>query len=276
MRVYISVDMEGIAGVVHEDQTNPVDPRCAPEYTRFRRLMTAEANAAIEGALEAGAGQVLVNDSHWFMRNLLAEELNQAAVLLSGDPKPWSMMEGIDGGFDAAMCIGYHARAGTKNAVLDHTYTDRVLAARLNGRPVGELALNAALAGAFGVPVVLASGDSALAAEAKELLGDAIHCVVVKEAVSRQAAKSIAPAVACRLIHDAAADALRQKPLPRPYTITPPIALEVDFQMTVMADMAELVPGSKRTAPRTVAYSHDDYREVFRAWRALYNLAATA
>src|SRR5437762_47384 len=175
MRVYISVDMEGIAGVVHEDQTNPVDPRCAPEYARFRRLMTAEANAAIDGALEAGANQVLVNDSHWFMRNLLAEELNQAAVLLSGDPKPWSMMEGIDGGFDAAMCIGYHARAGTKNAVLDHTYTDRVLEARLNGRPVGELALNAALAG-----------------------------------------------------------------------------------------------------PRTVAFSHDDYREVFRAWRALYNLAGVA
>src|SRR3989440_12264087 len=161
MRVYISVDMEGIAGVVHEDQTNPVDPRCAAEYARFRKLMTAEANAAIDGALEAGANQVLVNDSHWFMRNLLAEELNQAAVLLSGDPKPWSMMEGIDGGFDAAMCIGYHARAGTKNAVLDHTYTDRVLEARLNGRPVGELALNAVLAGALRVPGVLPRRGSA-------------------------------------------------------------------------------------------------------------------
>src|SRR3989442_8010306 len=125
----------------------------------------------MEGALEAGASQVLVNDSHWFMRNLLAEELNQAAVLLSGDPKPWSMMEGIDGGFDAAMCIGYHARAGTKNAVLDHTYTDRVLEARLNGRPVGEFALNAALAGSFGVPLLLASGGNTLAAQAQKLLG---------------------------------------------------------------------------------------------------------
>ena len=273
MRVYISVDMEGIAGVVHEDQTNPVDPRCAPEYARFRKLMTAEANAAIEGALEAGASQVLVNDSHWFMRNLLAEDLNQAAVLVSGDPKRWSMMEGIDGGFDAAMCIGYHARAGTKNAVLDHTYTDRVLEARLNGRPVGEFALNAALAGSFGVPVVLASGDNALAAEAKELLGDAVHCVVVKEAVSRHAAKSVAPAVACRLIRDAAADALRQKPLPRPYIVQAPVSLEVDFQLTVMADRAELLPGAKRAGPRTIAYMHEDYRELFRAWRALYNLA---
>src|SRR5438132_1210542 len=178
MRVYISVDMEGIAGVVHEDQTNPVDPRCAAEYARFRKLMTAEANAA--------------------------------------------------------------------------------------------------LAGAFGVPVVLASGDSALAAEAKDLLGEAVHCVVVKEAVSRHAAKSVAPAVACRLIRDAAADALRQKPLPRPFTMTPPIALEVDFQITVMADMAELVPGSTRAGPRTVGFTHEDYRTVFRAWRALYNLAGVA
>src|SRR2546427_12980038 len=143
MRVYISVDMEGIAGFVHEDQTNPVDPRCAAEYARFRKLMTAEANAAIDGALEAGANQVLVNDSHWFMRNLLAEELNQAAVLLSGDPKPWSMMEGIDGGFDAAFCIGYHARAGTRNAILDHTDAHLIHEARPNGRPGGELGLNA-------------------------------------------------------------------------------------------------------------------------------------
>src|SRR5712691_2346379 len=120
MRVYISVDMEGIAGVVHESQTDPTTPAFAAEYGRFRRLMTAE-------ALAAGATRVLVNDSHWFMRNLLAEELHQAAELVSGDPKPRSMVQGIDGGggFDAALFIGYHARAGTRNAILDHTYADR-------------------------------------------------------------------------------------------------------------------------------------------------------
>src|SRR5438552_7510001 len=100
MRVYISVDMEGVAGVVHEDQTDPIDPRHAGEYNRFRRLMTNEANAAIEGAIAAGATTVLVNDSHWLMRNLLAEELHPAAELLSGGPKLHSMVEGIDGGFD--------------------------------------------------------------------------------------------------------------------------------------------------------------------------------
>src|SRR2546422_2317184 len=123
MRVYISVDMEGIAGVVHESQTDPTTPAFAAEYARFRRLMTAEANAAVEGALAAGATRVLVNDSHWFMRNLLAEELHQTAELVSGDPKPRSMMQGIDqqGGFDAALFIGYHARAGTRNRSEEHT-----------------------------------------------------------------------------------------------------------------------------------------------------------
>src|SRR6266571_6644028 len=117
MRVYLSVDMEGIAGVVHESQTDPTTPACAAEYGRFRRLMTAEANAAVEGAVAAGATGVVVNDSHWHMRNLLAEELHQTAELVSGDPKPRSMVQGIDeqepGGFDAALFIGYHARAGT-------------------------------------------------------------------------------------------------------------------------------------------------------------------
>jgi D-amino peptidase len=274
MNVYISVDMEGIAGVVHEDQTNPVDPRCAGEYARFRRLMTGEANAAIEGALAAGAGRIWVNDSHWFMRNLLAEELHEAAELISGDPKPRSMMEGIDAGFDAAFFIGYHARSRTRNAVLDHTYTDRVSEARVNGRPLGELGLNAALAGTFGVPVVLVSGDSALAAEATELLGSGVTAIVVKQAVSRHAARSIAPAVARQRIRDAASRSLQAKPAP--FVIPPPFTMEVDFTMTVQADMAELLPGSTRLSARTVSYRHDDYRELFRGWRAMYNLASVA
>ncbi len=173
MRVYISVDMEGVAGVVHEDQTDPVDPRHAGEYNRFRRLMTREANAAGEGALAAGATRVLVNDSHWLMRNLLAEELHPAAELLSGGPKARSMVEGVDLGFDAAMFVGYHAMAGAARAVIDHTYTSIVHEVKLNGRPAGELAINAALAGIHGVPVALVSGDQALAAEAREVLGTA-------------------------------------------------------------------------------------------------------
>ncbi|HEX6104890.1 MAG TPA: M55 family metallopeptidase [Gemmatimonadales bacterium] len=271
MRVYISVDMEGVAGVVHEDQTDPVDPRHAGEYNRFRRLMTAEANAAVEGALAAGATAVLVNDSHWLMRNLLAEELHPAAELLSGGPKLRSMMEGVELGFDAAFFVGYHAGAGVPHAVIDHTYTGRVHEARLNGRPVGELALNAALAGTYGVPLAMVSGDQAVAAEARELLGPAVETVVVKHAVGRFAARSLAPVEACRRIREGAASALRRRHAP--LVLPPPVRLEVEFALTHMADMAELVPGSTRTGGRTVAYLHDDFREVFRAWRALYNLA---
>jgi D-amino peptidase len=272
MRVYISVDMEGVAGVAHEDQTDPTEPRHAGEYNRFRKLMTHEANAAIAGAIEAGAKSILVNDSHWLMRNLLAEDLNPAAELLSGGPKRLSMVEGIDTGFDAAMFIGYHARAGTRNATIDHTYTSRVYEARLNGEPVGELALNAAMAGVHGVAVALVSGDRALAAEARALLGDDVEAVVVKEAVGRFAARSLAPSVACERIRAGAIAALSRKH--SPYTIRAPIRLEVDFALTQMADMAELVPGSVRTGGRSVGYTADDYREVFRAWRAMYNLAA--
>ncbi len=221
MRVYVSVDMEGIAGVVHESQTDPTDPACAVEYGRFRCLMTAEANAAIEGALAAGAKNVVVNDSHWFMRNLLAEELHEAAELVSGDPKPHSMMQGIEAGFDAALFIGYHARAGTRNAILDHTYADRIHEVRLNGKPVGELGLNAAFAGAHGVPVALVSGDSALATEAKDLLGDDVAAVVVKQAVSRHAAQSVAPAAACQLIRDGSTGRSFCRPRSRSRSISP-------------------------------------------------------
>jgi D-amino peptidase len=272
MRVYISVDMEGIAGVVHEDQTDPIQSRHAGEYNRFRRLMTQEANAAIAGAVDAGASRILVNDSHWLMRNLLAEELDPAAELLSGGPKRLSMVEGVDGGFDAAMFIGYHARAGTLHAIIDHTYTSRVYEVRVNGQPVGELALNAARAGVHGVPVALVSGDQALASEARALLGTQVETVVVKEAVGRFAARSLPPVVACQRIRGGAASALGRKH--SPFMFETPIRVEVDFVVSQMADMAELVPGSRRIGGRTVGYTGGDYPEVFRAWRAMYNLAS--
>ncbi|HWA16022.1 MAG TPA: M55 family metallopeptidase [Gemmatimonadales bacterium] len=276
MRVYISVDMEGIAGVVHEDQTNPVDPRCASEYNRFRQLMTREANAAVEGAIEGGATSVLVNDSHWTMRNLLAEELHPAAELISGGPKTWSMMEGIERGWDLAAFIGYHAKAGTGQAILDHTYTSRILDVRLNGLSVGEVGINAALAGTFGVPVAVVSGDQALAAECRGLLGDGVDTVVVKEAISRHAARSVAPERAQALIRDAMRNAVHQRQqgrsTARALTVPTPTTLEVDFAVTVHADHAAMVPGFRRAGPRTVAFQATAYRDLFRAFRTMFNL----
>lgn len=278
MRVYLSIDMEGIAGVVHEDQTNPIDPRCAGEYGRFRRLMTLEANAAIEGALAGGATRVLVNDSHWTMRNILAEELHEGAELLSGGPKTWSMMEGIEGGWDLAGFIGYHAKAGTANAILDHTYTDRILDVRLNGTSVGELGINAALAGAFGVPVALVTGDKALGVEARALLGDRIQTIAVKEAVSRHAARHLSPETARALIRDSMRETVedaRRHGVARAkrFVLPPPVTLEVDFAQTVHADHAAMAPGIVRTAPRTASARYEDFREVFRAFRTMFNLA---
>jgi D-amino peptidase len=271
MRVYISVDMEGIAGVVHEHQTDPTDPRFAAEYARSCGLMTREANAAIEGALAAGADAVVVNDSHWLMRNLIAEELHEAAELISGSPKALSMVEGIDGGFDALFFIGYHGRAGTARSTIDHTYTDRIHEVRINGTAMGEMGINAAVAGCFGVPVALVSGDETVAAEARELFGDHVETVVVKHAVSRHAARCVSPAEARRRIRAGAESALGRPH--SPWVAQVPVTIETDFTRTVHADMAELVPGSERTGARTVRYRHDDFRKAFRAWRAMYNLS---
>jgi D-amino peptidase len=234
--------------------------------------MTSEANAAIEGALAAGATRILVNDSHWLMRNLLAEDLHPAAELLSGGPKLRSMVEGIELGFDAAVLVGYHAMAGTAHAVIDHTYTSIVHQVRLNGRPAGELAINAALVGTYGVPIAMVTGDQALAAEARALLGDGVETVIVKHAVGRFAARSVAPSESCRRIREGASAALHRGHAP--LVLERPVRLEVEFALTQMADMAELVPGSVRTGGRTIEYVHEDYREAFRAWRALYNLAS--
>ena len=271
MRVFLSVDMEGIAGIAHEDQTDPRAEHAA-EYARSCRLMTGEANAAIEGALDAGATAVWVSDSHWYMRNLIADELHEAAELISGGPRALSMVEGIDGGFDAAIFVGYHARAGTGRAVIDHTYTSLVHEVRINGVPWGELGLNAAMAGYYGVPVAMVSGDQALAAEAASLLGDGVECVVVKEALGRFSARSLAPAESRRRIRAGAARALARSH--GPFTAGTPVTVEVEFALTQQADMAELVPGAERTSGRTVRYTHADYREAFRAWRAFYNLAS--
>ena len=193
MRVYISVDMEGVAGVAHEDQTDPIEPRHAGEYNRFRRLMTNEANAAIAGALEAGAKRVLVNDSHWLMRNLLAEELNPAAELLSGGPEA-----SFDGGRHrhGLRCSDVHRVSCPSGDAECHDRShlhESCVRGTAQREPAGELALNAAMAGVHGVAVAMVSGDQALAAEARALLGDAIETVIVKDAVGRFAARSLAP-----------------------------------------------------------------------------------
>ncbi len=269
MNVLISVDMEGISGVVLGDHTASEHK----EYERFRRLMTAEANAAIEGTLAGGATRIVVNDSHGGMANLLIEELNPAAELISGSPKPFGMMQGIGPDVDAVLFVGYHAASGTGAAVLEHTWSSRVAELRLNGQPLGETGLNAALAGAFGVPVLLVSGDRAVTVEARALLGE-IEVVAVKDGIGRSAAQCLHPQVAQERIRQAAARAMRLQ-IP-PFALPVPINLSVVFQRALHADVAELIPGSRRVDGRTVEWQGDDMPTTYKVFRAMTALAWSA
>jgi D-amino peptidase len=269
MKILISVDMEGISGVVLGEQVRTGHE----EAKRFRELMTAEANAAIQGALDGGAEAVVVNDSHGRMANVLIEKLNPAAQLISGRPKPYYMMQGIDADVDGVFLIGYHAASGTESAILEHTSRAHLFDVRLNGQVVGEMGLNAAVAGSFGVPVLLVTGDQAVTEEARALLGE-VETVAVKDAVSRTAARCLHPELAHQQIRQAARRALSLTIAP--YVVGPPITLRILFVRAGHADMAELVPGCRRLDGRTVEWEGNDMTSVYKAFRAMTILAAAA
>jgi len=266
--VFISIDMEGIAGIAHLQQVW----RGSDDFPASRELMTGEANAAVAGAFDGGATGVVVNDSQGDMYNLLAEKLDPRAELVLGSPKTLSMMQGFGPDFGVALFIGYHAAAGTQAAVLDHTYSGRLLyEVRLNGEPASEAELNAAFAGTFGVPVGLITGDDkACDQAAKRLPG--IATVVVKEGYGRNVARSIHPSTARDLIRKGARGAVMSSGELTPYRPDPPFVIEADVATTSAADVCGLAPGTDRIGPRTVRFQSDDFREAFRcllAWTHL-------
>jgi D-amino peptidase len=269
--VYISADMEGTSGIVHSDQCDPSHP----DYQHGRKLMLGEVNAAIEGALKGGATQILVNDSHSNMRNLKIDELNPAAELLSGSSKPYSMMAGIDRSFDAVFLTGYHARAGSAPANIDHTYygPNSVQNIWLNDIEMNECGINAALAGYFGVPVVLLTGDQAACAQAKELLGSDLETVVVKQAVGRVAARNLHPTRVHEMISEAAERAITSKKKREPFVVKPPITLRLGLARSSQAERCALMPDAKRVAPRVVEYKRNDFAQLFNAFQVLLILA---
>ena len=271
LKVFISVDMEGISGIVHSDQTTSG----TAEYAAGRKWMAQDVNAAVEGALEAGATEVVVNDSHGSMRNIDPDDLHPRAILISGSPKPLSMMQGIDASFQACIFIGYHAKAGTEDAILDHTISSSVVRAiRVNGVELPELGLNAAIAGYYGVPVVLVSGDTAVCRQTGEVLGKDVVTVAVKEAYGRLAAKLVPMGEARRLIKAGVKDALGKLGRVKPFKIAPPYNFELEYYVSAQADMgAMLLPQVKRADARTLAFTATDYIEGFRTLRALIALA---
>jgi len=270
MDVYLSVDIEGISGVVHGDMMMP-DGR---DYDRGRRLMTGDTNAAVEGLVRAGATYVLVNDAHGPMRNLLVEELHPAAHLLSGsgNAKDHCQLEAADARpFAAAVFVGYHAMAKTPRAIHPHTIAGGAIAElRLNGQPHGETALNAAVLGTLGIPTVLVTGDTATTAEARRMLPEGVELVAVKEARGRNAAICRPLATARAEITAAAERALARRDQIARYTPAAPVALEVDFLTMPQCDRAARTAGVERLGPVTIRIRGDQLWEQYRIlWAAL-------
>jgi D-amino peptidase len=274
MKVYISVDLEGIGGISHSAPTERGDDG----YPAAVALMVGEANAAIEGAFAAGASDVLVNDSHGQMFNLTPEDLDPRATLLQGQ-KPWSMVAGAgpDAGFGVALFVGYHTRAGHPTGTIAHTYSGEPTLTALNGKPVNEAGINALPLGAWGVPVGLVCGDDQLALETESWFPWAER-VVVKTAVSRRAAASVHPSVARDRVRAGAERAVRRATAGELRLFDPgrPIVLEAEYRHALEADYAALVPGAERYGDRGVRVTTDDPLVAFRAFLAGVRLASLA
>ncbi len=273
MKILIATDMEGITGVTTWDQVTPGHT----EYSRFRRLMTQDVNAAIRGASEAGADEIVVADGHWNGSNILVEELDPRARLNTGSPSPFSMMQGIDETVDGVFFIGYHARNGLPNAVLDHTWSSRtVVNLWLNDILTGEYGLNAALAGHFGAPVVMVSGDQTACAEVADLIGD-VERAIVKQATGRFSAECLPPQVTQDMIFTSAARAvtrLADGDSPDPFVLDSPIRATVEFFTSDMADRASLMPAAHREGTR-VSVAGQTMDVVYRGFCALVMLASS-
>ena len=272
MKILIATDMEGITGVTTWDQVTPGHA----EYARFRRLMTQDVNAAIRGAMEAGVDDVIVADGHWNGSNILIEELDPRARLNSGSPSPFSMMQGIDETVDGAFFVGYHARNGTPNAILDHTWSSKTVAnVWLNDILTGEYGLNASLAGHFGVPVVMATGDQTACSQIVGLLGD-METAIVKQATGRFAAECLAPAVTQGLIAEAALRAvgrLLDGDVPDPFVLDTPVRVTVEFFASDMADKASKIPFTQREGTR-VSFTAEEMASAYSGFRSMVMMAS--
>ena len=258
MKVFVSVDMEGVSGL-----TDPEEMRADGRgYERGCELMTGDANAAIGGAYAAGAAEVAVTDAHGRGRNLRVDQIDERCTLARGPYKPMRMGEGLDASFGAALFVGYHARAGTADGVLNHTWMGReILDVRLNGEAAGEIRLIAAFAGSYGVPVALVTGDAAACAEARELLGD-VETVAVKAGADRYAARLVPPARAREQIAEAASRAVKSVERFAPYIVPAPYTLAIEWASTAIARSCAVIPGVRPAGPRTTEFTTDDYTEV--------------
>ena len=258
LSVFISVDMEGIAGAVTPEQLGPG----GFEYQRFREIVTGEALAAIEGAREAGATRFVVADAHGNGQNLLIEQFPDDVEIVRSWPRPLHMMEGVDESFDAVFFVGYHAAATNMEGVRAHTFSSANFSSvALNGRPMPEGGVNAAIAGHFGVPVALVTGDDATVAEMMEILGD-VEGVVVKEALGFHSARTLTPAAARNRIREGARRAIERLDDFQPHLLDGPLVLELTFKNYRPAEVLAYLSIVERVDHRTVRFEAADMVEM--------------
>ena len=268
LKIFISVDMEGIGGI----GTSAMTSASGKDYATGRRLMTDEVNAVVEEIFAAGPAEILVNDSHGDMQNLLHTELHEDVEYIQGNIKPFGMVQGLDDSFDAAVFIGYHARAGTENAFLAHTGSGSVKGLWLNGTEVGEGGMNAAFAGALGVPVILASGDEAFAAQFADLTG--ARTVATKLAIGTQVARLDHPSEVGRRLREGVRAALSELGEAESFVIDAPVGVRMQFATTTRADILQAVPGMRRVDGYTVEYTADSMTEAYGLIRLMYKYIA--
>lgn len=273
MKILISADMEGIAGIVAGDQ---VDSRSGKDYDWARKIMTEEVNYAIEGAFAGGAQKVVVNDSHGGMRNIVPDLLHPDATLITGSLKELSMVQGLSNDVDGVFLVGYHGRRGTRASIMDHSYSGRVLRRlKINGVELGETGVNALVAGEFDAPVLLVTGDDSVCREA-ETLFENVYTVEVKKGLSRYAAECIHPKKAGEMIKKEAEKAVKDISTFKPFRLESPYRLELELISSSMADGAQLIPEVSRLGPTTLAYTHQDLITVFKAFRAMLTLGGSS
>jgi D-amino peptidase len=258
LKVYISADLEGVAGAVTPEQLGP----SGFEYQRFREFMTAEVLAAVEGARAAGATEILVSDSHGNGQNLLIDRFPDDVRVIRAWPRPLGMMEGIDSTFDAVIFVGYHSSATNPEGVRAHTFSSANYAAvRLNGTPVAESTFNAAVASHFGVPVVLITGDDVAVAELRAAV-PGVEGAVVKRAIGFHSAETMTPAAAQALIRRQAESAVRNRASVSRHAVTTPVTLDLTFKNYRPAEVLAFLPNVERVDARTVRFVGRDMVEI--------------
>jgi D-amino peptidase len=263
LKIFISADMEGVVGVVSDEQIGPG----GFEYERFRGFMTAEVNACIEAARAAGATEILIADSHGNGQNLLIERLPKDVMLVRSWPRPLGMMEGIDASFDGVIFLGYHASAANERGVRAHTFSSAsVTALRLNGISMSEASVNAAIAGHFGVPVIMVSGDNVAVAETQVIVGD-VEGAVVKWAKGFHSAQTLTPEAAYDVIRDRTRAAIGRIEGFEPYVLETPLRLELSLKHYRPVELLSYLPGVERINSHTVGFVAEDIVEVARFLR---------